>query len=220
MITVIQINGGSMMKCQQCGCENNDNMLFCSECGKALKEQPIELDLQQIKIPAGARKARIVKVNAKKSEHPAQEPAAETNPPQVAENKESPDVEATPQTNQTADEQPQQAQQEKSASSPLDTQEKTQVQNKPQPTEDPTCVPMKKRNWLAVFILCAIPCVNLIMLLIWSFSSRTNKSKKSYAQMTLILMLIGIVLAVAAAFTAVYVFGFDYNKIAQLIQMN
>lgn len=200
------------MKCQQCGCENKENALFCLECGKALKEQPIALDLQQIKIPADARKARIVKVNAKKSEA-APESAAQT-----------PEAESTQEDKLTgAAQQPQQVlpPEENTADTLIQLNEQ---QGAPVPpaapfADDPTLAPMKKRNWLAVFILCAIPCVNLIMLLIWSFSPRTNKSKKSYAQMSLILLLIGILLLAAAAFVAVFVFNVDFTQFVNYIPL-
>ena len=61
------------MKCEVCGCENKENALFCTKCGKALKEEPIALDLQEIKVPAASRKARIVKVNTKKSANDTQQ---------------------------------------------------------------------------------------------------------------------------------------------------
>lgn len=201
------------MKCQQCGCENNDGALFCAECGKALSEQPIALDLQQIKIPASARKARIVKVNAKKSEA-APEAEAQTLPQAHSESADK--LTDATQQQVTADK-------ENAADTLIDFNE-PQAQSAPvQPAaplaDDPTLAPMKKRNWLAVFILCAIPCVNLIMLLIWSFSPRTNKSKKSYAQMSLILMLIGILLLAAIAFVAVFVFNIDITQLINYIPL-
>lgn len=56
------------MICEKCGKENKDTAHFCSECGTALIDKPIELDLQQIKVPAASRKPRIIKVSTKKSD--------------------------------------------------------------------------------------------------------------------------------------------------------
>lgn len=61
------------MICQKCGKENKDTARFCSECGTALIDKPIELDLQQIKIPAASRKPKIIKVSTKKSEEAKEE---------------------------------------------------------------------------------------------------------------------------------------------------
>ena len=207
------------MKCDVCGTENKENALFCAECGKALKEMPIDLDLQQIAVPASARKARIVKVSAKKTEE------VDTGD-KVQADSESPLSEQA-QQEQTVQEQAAQASKpeagEPSQDSadgsefiPLDgsgiaTQENASAQeiaaDSAAEITDKTALPMKIKNWLPVFILCMIPCVNIIMLFIWSFSSKTNQSKRSFAQLSLIFMLIGIILCVAAYFAIRATFG-------------
>lgn len=53
--------------------------------------------------------------------------------------------------------------------------------------------PISLGEWIWTLILSAIPIVNFIMLLVWSFSSGTNRSKKNYARATLILSIIGII---------------------------
>ena len=51
-------------------------------------------------------------------------------------------------------------------------------------------------EWIVTFILMIIPIVNIIMLLVWAFSSGTTLSKKNWAKAELILILISIVLGV------------------------
>ena len=227
------------MKCDVCGCENKDNALFCAECGKALKGKPIALDLQQIKVPASSRKAHIVKVSAKKNEATQQtvkeEPAAEENV--VLFNPDKAAIEQAEKEARTAQEQapeqvpaqvPEQATVQEDA--PAEESEFIPLQITPeQPTnhteapaapaeKDATLVPMKIRNWIPVFILSAIPVVNLIMLFVWSFSSRTNKSKQSFARLSLIVALICVVVAVIAAILMKTVFQVNFTSLLQGIK--
>lgn len=53
-------------------------------------------------------------------------------------------------------------------------------------------------QWIGVFILAAIPVVNLIMLIVWAASSGAKKSLRNYAAAMLIVMAIAVVLSVIA----------------------
>jgi hypothetical protein len=76
--------------------------------------------------------------------------------------------------------------------------------------------PLTLGNWIIIMILVAIPCVNIVMLLIWSFGKNVNTSKKNYSRAMLIFMLIGIVLSLifssvlAAMFSSLGGFGGNY----------
>lgn len=59
--------------------------------------------------------------------------------------------------------------------------------------------PVSIGNWILTFILLAIPLVNLIMLIIWAFSSGTHPSKKTFAQAYFVLIVIAICLGVGLA---------------------
>jgi hypothetical protein len=59
---------------------------------------------------------------------------------------------------------------------------------------DTTYKPLSLGDWIVTFILLAIPIVNLVMLFVWALSGGTHPSKKTYAQASLILSLVGIVL--------------------------
>jgi len=54
--------------------------------------------------------------------------------------------------------------------------------------------PVTVGDWVVTLIILAIPLVNLIMLIVWAFSSSTPKSKSNFAKASLIMMLIGLVL--------------------------
>jgi len=49
-------------------------------------------------------------------------------------------------------------------------------------------------EWMWTILICAIPLVNLIMLLVWAFSGNVNPSKSNFAKASLIWMVIGVVL--------------------------
>ena len=59
--------------------------------------------------------------------------------------------------------------------------------------------PMSIGDWIVTWILMAIPIVNFILLLVWAFSSNTQPSKKSWAQASLIFLLIIIVFYIIVA---------------------
>jgi hypothetical protein len=51
-------------------------------------------------------------------------------------------------------------------------------------------------EWVITILLLAIPIVNLVMLLVWSFGGGANPSKTNFAKASLIWMVIGIVLTI------------------------
>ena len=53
------------------------------------------------------------------------------------------------------------------------------------------------KEWLITNLIMMIPLVNLIMMLVWAFSSNTNPNKANYFKAALILFVIYLVLAVA-----------------------
>ena len=70
--------------------------------------------------------------------------------------------------------------------------------------------PMSTGQFLLQELICMIPVVNLVMLLIWSFSDGTNTNRKNWSRSRLILVGIGFVLTIIfliiliAAFSAGY----------------
>lgn len=67
------------------------------------------------------------------------------------------------------------------------------------PYGTPDTQPVSIGGWIGVMLLTCLPLVNLIMLFVWAFSSSTKKSLKNYARASLILILIGVVLAVVVS---------------------
>ena len=184
------------MKCEVCGKENSDSALFCAECGKALKDTPISLDLDEINVPAAARKARIVKVNAKKTAE-----KKETAAPEAAAVQDS--TSATAQSQETAAA----PESEETPLIDLSTGKATVAEETPAAAKsssaesaETAAAPLRIIDWIVVLILTAIPVVDVVMLLIWAISSKTNPSKKSFAQATLIFGAVLLVLGVAAYF--------------------
>jgi fatty acid desaturase len=56
--------------------------------------------------------------------------------------------------------------------------------------------PMSIGDWVITFIITYIPLVGFIMLFVWAFGDGTHPSKKTWAQATLIMMVVGIILAI------------------------
>lgn len=66
--------------------------------------------------------------------------------------------------------------------------------------------PVSFADWMLSMLIMCIPCVNIIMMFVWAFSSDTKKSKSNYFKAALVWMLIGIVLSVVmlGAFGAMF----------------
>ena len=62
-----------------------------------------------------------------------------------------------------------------------------------QPESEP---PVTIGDWVLTIFLSGIPCVGLILLLVWAFGSNTPKSKANWAKATLIWAIIGLVLGI------------------------
>jgi len=71
--------------------------------------------------------------------------------------------------------------------------------NSPPPEREPE---MSVGNWLIVFLISIIPCVNIIMLIVWAVSNE-NKTRRNYARAYLIFMVaifvIGLIFGIALA---------------------
>jgi len=75
--------------------------------------------------------------------------------------------------------------------------------------------PMTVMGWIGTWLLLLIPLANIILPFVWAFGRKTNKSKKSFFQAYLIMVLIGIVLAIVFStaigmFIAAFSDGFAY----------
>lgn len=56
--------------------------------------------------------------------------------------------------------------------------------------------PMSIGEWIITFIITYIPLIGLIMLFVWAFGDGTHPSKKTWAQASLIMIVIGIILMI------------------------
>lgn len=51
-------------------------------------------------------------------------------------------------------------------------------------------------EWVLTMILMCIPCVNLILCLVWGFGSNVNENKKNFCRAQLIMIAIGVVFSI------------------------
>ncbi len=50
-------------------------------------------------------------------------------------------------------------------------------------------------EWVLTILITCIPCVNIVMLLVWAFGSSTPKTKANWAKAQLIFVVIGVVVS-------------------------
>lgn len=63
---------------------------------------------------------------------------------------------------------------------------------------EPAYKPLTVGDWMITILITFIPIVNLIMYFVWAFSSTSHPSKKTWAQASLIWLLISVVLSAIA----------------------
>lgn len=68
-----------------------------------------------------------------------------------------------------------------------------------QPYYDPTSQVMSVGEYIGLFILSAIPVVNIICWIVWLCSSKTNKNKKNYIIANIVIWVIGMLLGIIAS---------------------
>ena len=74
----------------------------------------------------------------------------------------------------------------------------SQLQYQYQPAQDNLEEPMSMGEWMISLLVMMIPCVNIVMMFVWAFSSTEKKSKSNYFKASLI-------------FTGIYVYYDNYN---------
>lgn len=79
-----------------------------------------------------------------------------------------------------------------------------------QPTQDET---VSVLDWIGTVLLAAVPCVGLIVYIIWAFSKDTKKSKSNFCKAQLIMMLIGVVLYIIMVIIMVAVVGISASDL-------
>lgn len=62
-------------------------------------------------------------------------------------------------------------------------------------SEDPNKSVMSMGEWIVTLIVMLIPCVNIIMMIIWAFGNG-NENRKNYCRANLIVSIAGTVLAI------------------------
>lgn len=80
------------------------------------------------------------------------------------------------------------------------------------PDNNFTDEPLSMLEWLLTLVVGCIPCVGLIMFLIWGFGKSGNIHRRNFSRAYLILMIIGYVIGFIGMFilSAVSMFGYYY----------
>lgn len=60
------------------------------------------------------------------------------------------------------------------------------------PTEEPSYKPMTIGDWIITSLILLIPMVNIVMPFVWAFGSDTQRSKKTFFQAMLIMMVVSV----------------------------
>ncbi len=77
----------------------------------------------------------------------------------------------------------------------------------PQAPATPLFPVISTGDWFLTILLLSIPFVNIVMLFVWAFDSKTNPNKSAFAKANLIWMAIGIVLVMIFFSTLVAIFA-------------
>lgn len=83
---------------------------------------------------------------------------------------------------------------QQSASDPYQKSVQEQLQYQYREPETDLEEPISMGEWLVTMLLMLIPCVNIVLMFVWAFSSKEKKSKSNYFKAALIFAAIVIVL--------------------------
>lgn len=81
-----------------------------------------------------------------------------------------------------------------SASDPYQKSVQEQLQHQYREPETDLEEPISVGEWLVTMLLMLIPCVNIVLMFVWAFSSKEKKSKSNYFKAALIFAAIVLVL--------------------------
>ncbi|OQB24286.1 MAG: hypothetical protein BWY11_01265 [Firmicutes bacterium ADurb.Bin182] len=106
--------------------------------------------------------------------------------------------------------------QEQPAPSPQPAQQQYSNFTPVKTSSDPLREPLSTGSYMLMMLVSFIPIVNLIMLLVWAFSSDTNLNRKNWSRAMLIWWLIGIGLSILL-FIAIAALGASlFNSLGEL----
>ena len=83
---------------------------------------------------------------------------------------------------------------QQSASDPYQKSVQEQLQYQYREPETDLEEPISMGEWLVTMLLILIPCVNIVLMFVWAFSSKEKKSKSNYFKAALIFAAIVLVL--------------------------
>ena len=83
---------------------------------------------------------------------------------------------------------------QQSASDPYQKSVQEQLQYQYREPETDLEEPISMGEWLVTMLLMLIPCVNIVLMFVWAFSSKEKKSKSNYFKAALIFAAIFLVL--------------------------
>ena len=91
---------------------------------------------------------------------------------------------------------------QQSASDPYQKSVQEQLQYQYREPETDLEEPISMGEWLVTMLLMLIPCVNIVLMFVWAFSSKEKKSKSNYFKATLIFA--AIILVIYIIFIAIF----------------
>lgn len=77
--------------------------------------------------------------------------------------------------------------------------------------QDPDEVPMTTLEWLLTIFLSTIPCVGLVLLIVWAVSSSGNVNRRNYARALLVIEIVYTVL-IFILYLTVFAAAFSYVR--------
>jgi hypothetical protein len=171
------------MFCPKCGTNVPEGSKFCETCGNNMQTAAEQTEIQEQ--PVKPQEPAPVAPPPVQRPQPQSQPVYQTQP-------QSPVYPLKPPSQPAPQPQPQYQQRPQPAPAPI---------NNTYNGDDPREKPYSVGGWLLTMLIMCVPLVNIVMIFVWAFGSKTNKSKKNYFIAALIMAAIGIILSIVFAAT-------------------
>lgn len=195
------------MICRNCGRELPEDARFCGRCGAPVV-RPAAAAPAAPSTPAPEQAAPAAEQSTPAAEQSA--PAAEQSAPAPEQAASAPEQATAAHTAPAAERPQPQIPPPLSSGAPSWSSSGAPAAAPAPAQQAADASPLRTGQFFLMDLVCAIPLVNIVVLLVWAFADNTNLNRRNYARARLIWVAVGIVLTILALVVLIWAMSRSY----------